>query len=128
MEPTSFLRRLRIVQTPWLGVYIHWIDRPDEDRDPHDHPWPVVSIILRGGYTERLFTDLEVSTVRERRRWSLHRVPTTVAHQILTVAPRTVTLMLIGRRQRGWGFWTENGFVLSTEYKNIGVGPDRFNS
>jgi hypothetical protein len=51
-------------------MYVHWIYQPDDDRDPHDHPWPFVSFVIRGGYAERLFADLDVSTVRERRRWS----------------------------------------------------------
>lgn len=34
------------------GVRIHKILRSDRDRHFHDHPWPSISIILYGGYTE----------------------------------------------------------------------------
>jgi hypothetical protein len=27
-----YLRRLRVVQTPWFGVYLHWIYESDNDR------------------------------------------------------------------------------------------------
>src|SRR5208282_805597 len=31
---------------------LHHILRSDEDRHLHDHPWPYVTIILKGGYWE----------------------------------------------------------------------------
>lgn len=48
----TFLRR-RGVDLRWFGVLVHQIDAPDPGIDLHDHPWPFVSIILRGGYTEQ---------------------------------------------------------------------------
>jgi len=41
-----YLDRLRVLQTPWFSVLLHRIHEPDLDRDPHDHPWPFVSLIL----------------------------------------------------------------------------------
>ncbi len=32
-----YLTRLRVVATPWFGVYVHDIHEDDGDRDPHDH-------------------------------------------------------------------------------------------
>jgi hypothetical protein len=32
------------------GIFLHVIHRNDDDRDPHDHPWPFTSLILSGGY------------------------------------------------------------------------------
>lgn len=111
-----YLDRLRIVQTPWFGVYLHRIEQPDLDRDPHDHPWTFGSLVLRGGYVERyhpfphVARDLRVS-VRTWARWTWHTMGTAAAHRILTVQPKTVTLVLVGRRVREWGFHTEGGFV-----------------
>jgi hypothetical protein len=132
-----YLRRLRIVQTPWFGVYLHHIFLPDNDRDPHDHPWPFASFVLRGGYTERVWrnpnrrrdeeTDA-LAVTKTHRRWSLHRVSTDVAHQIVQVAPGLKTLVFVGPRVRQWGFWTEQGFVAWTEYDQAGLGPDPFDS
>lgn len=116
-----YLDRLRIVQTPWFGVYLHRIEQPDLDRDPHDHPWSFASCVLRGGYTEQfhpaplVHRDLHVST-RRWSRWSWHRMDVTAAHRIRAVDPRTVTLVLVGRRRRDWGFHTEAGFVGWRDY------------
>ena len=43
----AMLIRTRIVQTPWFGVYLHRHLRPDSYRELHDHPWSLVSLILR---------------------------------------------------------------------------------
>lgn len=118
-----YLRRLRIIQTPWFGIYLHWIYLPDADRDPHDHPWPFVSWVLRGGYTEQIHTRFSVAgqTVtrvahRKWARWSVHRMGITTAHRILTLEPNTVTLVLVGRRSRSFGFWTLDGWVPWRRY------------
>lgn len=122
----TYLRRLRVAQTPWFGIYVHWIYLPDRDRDPHDHPWPLLSWILRGGYTETVWTGRLTHSQHRRRRWSLHRVPITVAHSIDSLEPRTVTLVLVGRRCREWGFWTATGWVHWKAYDRTGTGPDPF--
>lgn len=43
---------LRWIERKMPAVRVHEILRSDLDRELHDHPWPFVSIILRGGYTE----------------------------------------------------------------------------
>jgi hypothetical protein len=40
------------VMPRWLGGRVHQILRSDSDRHAHDHPWPYLTIILRGGYWE----------------------------------------------------------------------------
>lgn len=120
-----YLHRLRIVQTPWFAVYLHDLNLPDSDRDPHDHPWTFWSIVLRGGYTERLFPYPHVlGTAAARKqtwgRWSLHRMPTDQAHMIDRVLPRTKTLVITGRRRRSWGFWTDDGWIPWQEYVEPG--------
>ena len=37
------------------AIRIHHILRSDLGRDPHDHPWPYVTVILKGGYWEQRF-------------------------------------------------------------------------
>lgn len=111
----TYLRRLRIVQTPWFGIYLHWIYLPDGDRSPHDHPWPFATWIVRGGYTELLWTDpLNHPGLHFKvnyKRWSWHTMNTRAAHRILSVLPGTITLMLVGPRDRVWGFYTDKGWV-----------------
>lgn len=98
--------RLRIVQTPWFGVYLHRFDNPDV-RQLHDHPWPFVSIILRGGYEEaRSYgpTDRAV-----RVRW-FNAKRSTDLHYIARLLRRpTWTLIFVGARVRTWGYVDPDG-------------------
>ncbi len=55
-QDNPMLERWRLLSTPWGGVYVHFIYREDLDRDPHDHPWTFWSMVLRGGYTEEVYT------------------------------------------------------------------------
>lgn len=108
-----YLTRWRLIQTPWFGIYLHRFDGPDPRPTLHDHPWPFLSIILRGGYDERVRTEPDASgyweTYLRPIRWfnaksalglhsirRLHRNP-------------TWTLMLVGRRQRVWGYLDDDG-------------------
>jgi hypothetical protein len=137
VDGTIHLRRHRLIQTPWFGIYVHELRRPDQDRDCHDHPWRFRSWVLRGWYTEEIRYGDTTPSMRERggvlvrrRRWSTHRMPTRLAHRIVEVGPRTVTLVLVGRKLRDWGFWVDGRtFVPWQEYiATRGHGPDPFGS
>jgi hypothetical protein len=120
----AYLRRLRIVQTPWCNLYLHWINEPDADRHPHDHPWRFWSLVLYGGYTERVHKAIsDTGRLHNCTRWSLHSMPIDQAHQITLVLPNTLTLILTGRRRRVWRFWTEHGKVPWREY--LGLDTNR---
>ena len=121
-----YLRRWRIVQTPWFGIYLHKIAMPDKDRDLHDHPWPFVSVVLRGGYDELLrpnadFPGSEWSQYGLRRGWlSIGLRRATDAHRITKLhRTPTWTLVLVGARRRSWGFYTEHGYVDWKKYLNV---------
>lgn len=135
--------RYRLVRLPRFGVFVHRILRPDADSDLHDHPWPFVTAILRGGYAEERATvgrqaPGRTATALPGRTWrpgTLHRMPLTVAHRITSVLPGTWTLALVGRRRQDWGFWTEDGWMPWPEYERLHparaaapLGPDPFNS
>jgi hypothetical protein len=113
--------RLRIIATPWFGVYLHHIVRPDADPDPHDHPWPFGSLVLRGWYEEELHPIPHVFLARREpwryRRLSWHTMPRDQAHRITDISPGGVwTLVLVGRRRGTWGFHTPYGFVPWQDY------------
>lgn len=123
-----YLRRLRIIQTPLFGLLLHFIYTPDLDQDPHDHPFNFVSVILRGGYTERVFKNVrehDFSYVRRRHlRFGVNVMPVRFAHQIDEMAPRTTTLVFAGRRQRDWGFWTAAGWIFWKTYNKMKYGHE----
>lgn len=118
-----YLHRFRIIKTPFFGVYLHDLNLPDTDRDPHDHPWTFWSFVLSGGYEEIVFEDLQylpglrsplcAERIYNRRwlKWSWHRMNTNAAHKILSVQPKTKTLVFTGPRVREWGFWTQDRWI-----------------
>jgi hypothetical protein len=116
--------RLRIVACQRFGLYLHRIHQADDGRDPHDHAWPFVSLMLRGGYVERVHTDPTFRVYAQkvaRHRWSVHRMGTDRAHRIIAVRPGTVTLVLRGwRGEDPWCFWTARGRVPHGEYLRAG--------
>ena len=123
------------VGTRWFGVYVHRIVAPDPGLDLHDHPWPFVSLILRGAYVEQYADAREAARLaafaedparpagtgnrgrlRTWGRWSVHRLPLTIAHRIAVVEPHTWTLVLRGRKSRSWGFYLPDGYVDQRSY------------
>lgn len=130
-DPTiTYLRRRRVIQTPWFGFYMHWIYLPDGDRDPHNHPWSFATFILRGGYTERfhVIPEINIDVVRTQRwrRFSWHRMSRETAHRIVELREGTISLIFVGPRRASWGFHTAAGFVDWKDYPAAGLGPDPF--
>jgi len=115
-----YLDRLRIVQTPWFGIYLHHIHRPDRENDPHDHPWWFTSLVLAGSYRESVWPDKTVTfptwIVRKRGRWSLRSLNRNMAHIITEVNGPLWTLVLVGPRMSDWGFWQEGRYIPFHEY------------
>lgn len=121
LEPLSvgadgdpYLDRLRLIQTPLFGIYLHHIHRADLDPDPHDHPWSFMSIVLTGDYTESVWrikgrrADLDPET-RVRSRYSVRVLSRHSAHIITRVSRPLWTLVITGPRKSDWGFWTGDG-------------------
>lgn len=128
-EPGSdtYMVRHVVFRTKWLSLYIHKFLRSDYD-SYHDHPFSFISWIVRGTYVEHLLmADLipelwgkpvgkrEVATVRNtsqnrfmaRKAEHLHYI--TLARNYTeddSAAP--ITVCLIGRRRRPWGFLDAN--------------------
>lgn len=124
------LERWRLLQTPLFGIYVHFIYREDRDPIPHDHPWRFWSFVLRGGYIEDYRPDSrnasKVFEQREHKRWRLHAFPLAAAHIIAWVAPKTVTLVLVGRKVRTWGFYDydDQGHTYFVDYRDaLGLRP-----
>jgi hypothetical protein len=107
-----YLRRWRLIETPWFSVKLHHILRPDADRALHDHPWSFVSVILRGGYTEQVplwggsLAAARSGMTRMARRWpgKAHRVRAEGLHRIAQLHGDCWTLVFCGPRRREWGF------------------------
>lgn len=109
------------------GLVALWRPRPDDELDLHTHPWSFITIILRGGYVEEAAHTSNLAlaaergygvhrTIRAWRRWTVHRMPLTVAHRIIHADTGTLTLVLRWRKVRTWGFWMPDGWVSWEDY------------
>ena len=100
----TFFIRYTLAKTPWFAVYLHRFFRGDIDRCLHDHPWPFISVVLKGGYWEVMSDGYHW-----RRPGSILWRPAKTAHRI-ECGPGTWSLVVVGRRVRDWGFYTPSGW------------------
>lgn len=121
-ERPYLLRWYVLPRNPILNVYVHKFLRDDDDRALHDHPWPSVSILLRGRYVEQmdgrdlLGRPARVRKVRSWKWWRLFGPPVvfrraTHAHRVELPAGPAWTLFITGPRVRDWGFHCPRGWV-----------------
>lgn len=104
--------RYILFRAPALGVYLHHFYRSDYDRALHDHPWPFVSIVLKGGYLEvhDQTIDRTQTTIRHRPGAVLLR-PAEWRHRVvLDEGKEAWSLVVVGRRSRHWGFFLPGGW------------------
>jgi cold shock CspA family protein len=114
--PSVNLVRYYVAVTRKFEIYVHQF-MDDDDPVLHDHPWPFVSVLLSGGYTEHDMTGGAHHRIRGsvivRGRGFFHRV---------TVAPinrgRTLTLIITGPRTASWNFY-------DSEQKRL-VAPEEY--
>lgn len=112
----DYLRRWFILpRNPWLNIYLHRINKSDDDRALHDHPWWNCSIVLTGGYHEVMPAHGDPLSQDTRTRW---RGPGSIVLRRAKAAHRLVvdegdhawTLFITGPRIRQWGFWCPQGW------------------
>ncbi len=94
-----------------IAVRVHHILRSDEGRDPHDHPWPYLTAILKGGYFEHRFnSDGTERSVKWHGPGSVLFRPANSWHMLKLPPGQTAwTLFITGKYQQGWGFLTATG-------------------
>jgi hypothetical protein len=94
------------------NVYFHIQVAHDPERPLHDHPWDNQSVILSGGYGERIcmsgdrptaantqsFARKKGDVIWRKGEWS-HRL------FLPPAIPYTMTLFSTGPNTRKWGFW-----------------------
>jgi hypothetical protein len=107
---------------PLIGARVHHILRSDNDRHFHDHPWPFLTIILRGGYFEkRAVLGADGYIIRTVERWHgpgsvLIRRATDLHKLRLPEGCTAWTLFCTGPKSQGWGFRVGNRTVPWREY------------
>ena len=100
-HPTEvYLSRWRLIQTPWFGVLLHRIYKPDWARELHNHPWSFMSLVLTGGYTEECKRNGNNPTEVRRGRLSVSRRTKQDFHRISELRGTVRTLVLVGCRRQ----------------------------
>lgn len=100
----TYLVRYRLIQTPLFAIYLHKIIEPDSRPTLHDHPWPFIAFVLRGGYQE-VRLDRRTMTVASRYVKVMNVMRRGDAHYIASLRRTTWTLLLVGARRSTWGYW-----------------------
>lgn len=125
----DYLTRIRLIQTPLFGIYLHKMETADPRPVLHSHPWPFLAVVLRGGYDEMRRDSHTVSTKMTTHKGGvvggdmfpyLYAYPHRVRH--LNVMPfdalhwidklhrvPTWTLVFVGRRTRIWQYMDRDG-------------------
>jgi hypothetical protein len=110
-----------------FSIRVHGIMRADQDRHPHDHPWPARTWIMDGWYFEQR---LEVRPDLIDENWTelvdvhYRRIPGDTAtlgvrqyHRIISVAPGGAwTLFVFGRYREQWGFLVDGHKIGFRQY------------
>jgi hypothetical protein len=116
-EGDVYLRRYYIYTGKYRPhIYIHHFLESDYDRAMHDHPWGFTTVMLWGGYWEHVptFTDFVSGHIFSKKTWygpgTIRGVKANHIHRVELPEGKTAwTLMIVGPRERDWGFWIKAG-------------------
>lgn len=107
-----YLTRYTLISIPGFILCIHVFHRSDAD-DLHDHPWNFTSLILWRGYRE------ETADGKKKRVWPgmVLRRKATHRHRVeLVNGKKAVTLVIMGKYRKSWGFWEAGKFIDWRKY------------
>lgn len=108
---SPYLTRYTLLDIKNFQLCLHIFHRSDAE-DLHDHPWPFISLILWRGY-------VEVTPKGRSRKWPLMMLfrNATHSHRVELVGnKKSVSLVLMGKRKREWGFFTKEGWTQWQKY------------
>jgi hypothetical protein len=108
---SPYLTRYTLVSTRWFQLCVHVFHRSDAD-ELHDHPWNFWTLILWRGYDERvssLSMPHSSQLLHHRAGAFLYRPAEHMHRVILREGKPAVTLVLMTKRRREWGFMNRRG-------------------
>lgn len=117
--------------TAWIVIRLHEILRSDNDHHLHDHPCWNISIVLWGGYWERMplfvvpspehfIADCEYTVKKWRGPGSIVFRRATDRHSLELPAGQTCwSIFIMGKKSQSWGFYTPAGKVGWREYLGV---------
>ena len=124
----NYLHRWYIIpRNRFFNIYLHKFFSSDEDRALHDHPWPSMSIMLKGEVKEHQFNKVRLIPrffpVFRRARF---------AHRLELMQGPALTVFITGPRVRKWGFHCPNDWRVWWKFTDsagtgVGVGCGELN-
>jgi hypothetical protein len=110
---------VRLLQKLGVAIRVHEILRSDSGRDPHDHPWPYLTVILKGGYFEERYDDQgKLVSTKYHGAGSVLWRPAGSWHRLIVPNGQTVTTLFVsGKKACTWGFNVDGKKVPYHEYK-----------
>jgi hypothetical protein len=112
IDDEPFLSRYVLFFTPWAGLHVTRIHKPDNQREwPHDHSATFWSWKF-GWYAENVYSGDPLNPVKthvKHRRFGIHRLGWDQAHSITEVSPHLWTILFLGRRRNRSSYWTPQG-------------------
>ncbi len=121
-EGIVHFRRYRLLQTPWLSLYIHNIRQSDMDQHMHDHPWNFLSLILEGAFYEQTSFPPNYYAIHYGKYFSgdIVKHKAEDIHRITLISPEVWTLVLTSGRSRDWGYRLSDGtWIGHKEYRTL---------
>jgi len=112
-EPYLTRYYLFLKERKWFpfNIFLHNFHKGDLD-DLHDHPWPFITFIIKGGYWEHTPNGRfwrGAGTLRLASCYSLHRVE-------LEPGVDVWTLFIPGPKLRDWGFLRKGEWIQHEQY------------
>jgi len=123
-EGWIYLTRWFVVpKNRFFNIYVHRMEKNDDIRALHDHPWVNCSIILKGGYLEVL----SHKQVQRKPGSIVIRLPKTAHRLEIPNGEVCWSLFITGPMVRQWGFKCPQGWRHWQEFVNLKnpgqVGP-----
>jgi len=88
---------------------VNWWHAPDDDRDPHSHPWDFEATILQGGYTEVRFWVENGKVMSDKFSYQageVNKIARNEFHLVTDIQPGTVSYMVCNKAnpKNAWGY------------------------
>lgn len=120
--PVTWRRPIaRLIQKLGFAVRIHEILRSDLGRDPHDHPWSYLTVILKGGYFEERYDEAgKLIDSKYHGAGSVLWRPAGSWHRLTVPNGTTVTTLFVsGQKVCTWGFNVNGHKIPYYSYKDL---------
>lgn len=113
----NYLTRWHVFpRNPFFNIMIHRFSGDDKSAELHDHPWPFLSILLRGNLIEDYRTKSGMIATRKLPRFIPRYYPAKHRHRLEVWdhhpgAGNVWTVVFTGPKIRLWGFYSKRGVL-----------------